>query len=231
MRKVSNDIQKVKKVMTKFLDYLGERNLKLEFLLEYGSQVFNLHTLDSDVDMLAVVSQPVEKYLSLKDSYKTWSDFKEGLVTIQFMDLKRFYQLSNSSNFTLYIGLQNIWFFSNTQQPNHLEFSLRKLAHHCLGLMDNNSQRQYMKAYSALFVMFLMQNGHHPTTLDYLYLLDNVANVPTEIKETLELKKQGVKLSDAVILKPYTHEQVNVLPESVVDNNDKWLNWLRQNYE
>lgn len=122
-------------------------------------------------------------------------------------------------------------FFSNTQQPNHLEFSLRKLAHHCLGLVDNNSQRQYMKAYSALFVMFLMQNGHHPTTLDYLYLLDNVANVPTEIKETLELKKQGVKLSDAVILKPYTHEQVNVLPESVVDNNDKWLNWLRQNYE
>lgn len=111
MRKVSNDIQKVKKVMTKFLDYLGERNLKLEFLLEYGSQVFNLHTLDSDVDMLAVVSQPVEKYLSLKDSYKTWSDFKEGLVTIQFMDLKRFYQLSNSSNFTLYTGLQNVWFF------------------------------------------------------------------------------------------------------------------------
>jgi len=214
-----------------FTNFLNERDLNLELLFSYGSQVYNLDNASSDYDLMAVVSQQPDTYLGLHDANRSWGHFTHDNVTVQFLDLKRFYQLAESSNFTLYVGLRNLTFTAPLQLPNPRTFSLRKLAHHCLGLVDNKSQRQYMKAYSALFVMFLVQNGHHPASLDYRYLLDNVRSVPDNVKRLLELKKTGeAKLSDVAVNAPYTHDEVNFLSDEKHSYNDFWLDWLKERY-
>ncbi len=207
-------------------------DVNLQLLMEYGSQAFNLHNENSDNDYLAVVSQAdTDAYLGLYDGSVTKSNWvdEETNTTVQFMDMKRFYTLACSSNFTLYVGLQNVLYQNDgLHLPKFAEFSLRRLAHHCLGLVDNKSQRQYMKAYSSLFVMFLMQNGHLPQTLDYKFLLERVPGAPSGVAELLHLKKKGVKYTDVEVFKPYTHEQVNVLPDVRLDYNDLWVNWLKE---
>lgn len=207
-------------------------DVNLQLLMEYGSQAFNLHNANSDNDYLAVVSQAdTDAYLGLFDGSVTksnWTD-EETNTTVQFMDMKKFYTLACSSNFTLFVGLQNVLYQNDgLQLPKYAEFSLRRLAHHCLGLVDNKSQRQYMKAYSSLFVMFLMQNGHLPQTLDYRFLLENVKDVPVDVRALLEMKRAGVKFAMVEVVKPYTHEQVNALPDTRLDYNDLWVNWLKE---
>lgn len=212
--------------------YVEQNELKLHLVMEYGSQVFNLDTPESDTDYLAVVSQDSDKYLGLIEPNQTWATLSSIDVSYQFMDLKRFFQLSQSSNFTLYVGLQNVVWNSYVlpHLPNPFKFSMNRLAHHCLGLIDNKSQRQYMKAYSSLFVMFLMQNGHLPSTLDYKFLLDSVKDVPMNVKRLLELKKENVKLTEVNVNKPYTHDDVNFLPDVKLDFNDYWLAYLKESY-
>ncbi len=207
-------------------------DVNLQVLMEYGSQAFNLHNENSDNDYLAVVSQvDTDAYLGLYDGSVTKSNWvdEETNTTVQFMDMKKFYMLSCSSNFTLYVGLQNVLYQNDgLHLPKFAEFSLRRLAHHCLGLVDNKSQRQYMKAFSSLFVMFLMQNGHLPQTLDYRFLLENVKDVPVDVRALLEMKRAGVKFATAEVAKPYTHEQVNELPDVRLDYNHFWVNWLKE---
>lgn len=212
--------------------YVKERGLKLHLVMEYGSQVFNLHTTESDTDYLAVVSQESDVYLGLTEPTQSWATLINDKVSYQFMDLKRFFQLSQSSNFILYVGLQNVVWNSYVipHLPSPFGFSMNRLAHHCLGLIDNKNQRQYMKAYSSLFVMFLMQNNHLPSALDYSFLLENVKNVPTNVRELLRLKKTGVKLSDVTVEKPYTHEDVKVLPDAKLNFNNYWLAYLKESY-
>lgn len=208
---------------------LSEQNLRLHYLLDYGSQTFNLHTKDSDYDYLVVVSQDPFVYLGLNEPNNTWSNLTDGKFSYQFMDLKRFYQLSSSSNFTLYVGLQNIVDMNGyAPYPNPFTFSLRKLAHHCLGLITNKSQRQYMKAYSYLFVQYLMQHQRHPESLRYDYLLNETDNVDDAVVRVLELKKQGVKYTELTIQMPYSHEDVNVLADNKLDFNEAWIQWLRR---
>lgn len=217
-------------MLDRLQQHLHERELKLQLLMEYGSQAFNLHTKDSDVDYLAVVSQNYDNYLGLNDYNRTWKNYVEDNVTVQFMGLKRFFQLAQLSNFTLFVGLQNVRFQNNDLQhlPNFAEFSCRRLAHHCLGLVDNNSQRQYMKAYSSLFVMFLMQNGHLPNSLDYRFLLENTKDVPVDVKALLEMKRSGVKYAMVEVKAPYHHDDVNVLPDANLNYNEQWLAWLKE---
>lgn len=212
--------------------YVEEKGLKLQLVMEYGSQAFNLDTPESDTDYLAVVSQESDMYLALDEPAKSWTTLENTDVSYQFMDLKRFFQLSQSSNFTLYVGLQNVVWNSYVLQhlPSPYKFSMNRLAHHCLGLVDNKSQRQYMKAYSSLFVMFLMQNSHLPAVLDYKFLLENVKDVPVNVKRLLELKKEGVKLTEVNVDKPYTHDEVNFLPDVKLDFNDYWLAYLKESY-
>ena len=212
--------------------YVEGKGLKLQLVMEYGSQAFNLDTPQSDTDYLAVVSQESDMYLALDEPAKSWTTLENTDVSYQFMDLKRFFQLSQSSNFTLYVGLQNVVWKSYVlpHLPSPFKFSMNRLAHHCLGLVDNKSQRQYMKAYSSLFVMFLMQNSHLPAVLDYKFLLENVKDVPVNVKRLLELKKEGVKLTEVNVDKPYTHDDVNFLPDVKLDFNDYWLTYLKESY-
>jgi len=214
-------------------DKLAAVNCRLQLVMEYGSQAFNLDNETSDNDYMVVFSQEPDNYLGLKESNRILSTLTDGDMTFQFMDLKRFFSLAQQSNFTLYVGLQNVVWnsFEVAQLPSPYQFSMRKLAHHCLGLVDNKSQRQYMKAYSSLFVMFLMQNGNLPSVLDYNFLLDNVDSVPNVVKELLNDKKNGKKFSTLEVSKPFTHEQVNVLPEATLDYNDAWLYWLKESME
>lgn len=213
-------------------NYVEEKELKLHLVMEYGSQAFNLHTPQSDMDYLAVVSQNSDEYLGLGEPKQSWETLSGGNVSYQFMDLKRFFFLSQQSNFTLYVGLQNVVWNSYVLQhlPSPFKFSMRRLAHHCLGLVDNKSQRQYMKAYSSLFVMFLMQQAHLPAALDYTFLLENVRDVPTNVTALLALKKQGKKFTDVVVEKPYSHDDVNFLPDVKLDYNDYWLVYLKESY-
>lgn len=211
--------------------FLSKQNLTLHFVLEYGSQAFNLDNDNSDYDYLAVYSRPSDFYIGLEEEKNSLGTIVVGENnSFQFMDLKHFFQLSQSSNFLLYVGLQNIVWQSYRilHVPSPYEFSMNRLAHHCLGLIDNKSQRQYFKAYSSLFVMFLMQNGHLPTSLDYKFLLNNTKNVQDNVIKLLEMKKNGQKLSDIEVSKPFTHEEVNVLPNYKLDYNEVWLRYLKE---
>lgn len=198
-------------------------------LMEYGSQAYGLSTESSDTDVMAVVEKDVENYFGLSYSDKVFNTTElSDKLSVQFMDVRQYFTLCQKSNFTLYAGLRNSVQHDSLLDVDYTKFSLRRLAHHLLGLIDNKYQRAYMSAYSSLLVSYLMQNNTHPELLDWEYLAENTVNVAPALLEVLYLKRNGIKDVNKTFDKPFSHEEVNILPDNELDMSTNWMNYVKQ---
>lgn len=209
-------------------NYVREHGLNTVLVSKFGSHIFGLEAENSDCDYFVVTRRKLDDYLALNYEAQTLSnqDFPD-YVSAQFMDVKKFFEHADKSNFTVYTLLFYPEWKHNALDVDKSLFSQRKLAHHALGLIDNKRQRPYMAAYANLFVRFLMENRVLPSSLHYTYLLDSVEPVPNVLHEVFDAKRRGVKDFDVVLEKPYTHDELNVLDDNQPNYNKNWMYFYR----
>jgi predicted nucleotidyltransferase len=195
----------------------------------YGSHQFGLENENSDIDLLVVVSRDYSFYTSLKEKDLSIKSIKFDGVDIQLMDIRRYLQLIESSNFVTLVSLYNpIYvnpFYNRVFDINVADFNLNKIGHHLLGMCVSNRQKLYMRAYCMLFLEYIMSYKALPSSLDHNMLLVNYNLVLSNI---LDNKKYGTPLHFDEVTSPYSHDNINnVLTDTNSPNcNVLWANHL-----
>jgi len=218
-------------LITYLTDYLNERDLKLISYSLMGSHLFHLANKNSDYDYLVTFAEPFDNYLSLNQP-QSLTMIKFNNCDIQFMNIKRWFELAIKSNFTVLSSLYNPVYLSKELWIMKQDFSPKAVGHHLLGLINNPRQRSYMQFYSWLVLEYIIEHKVIPIHLYYQYLLANVSNLSLDeydsISYALQDKKQGIK---TVLYEPpvkYTHEFINTLPSVKVNINAWWLKFIKE---
>ena len=214
--------------MTTQLDSLRQEvNVKLQgegktllFSTLFGSHKFGLNSANSDLDLFAVYTRPKMNYVLWGDAYAAGNHVKLENGEVQLMDVKRWFELAERSNFTVLASLYDFTLHNGAELPmvglNHFDY--KRVVHHLLGLVHNPKQRTYMSVYSWMLAEYLVEHKFSPVTLDAFTLLDKCNNLSEEVRDlmmqTFLNKKNGVKSTDVdYSLCTLTHDYVNTLED------------------
>jgi predicted nucleotidyltransferase len=217
-------------MLNTILDVCSSQNLKVAKICYYGSHAFGLNNNSSDEDFLVVVVDSYSSYVGLEPvTYKT--QFKLNGSDILLVDLKKYHHYLNKPTFNALVSMYSpLWLsglFNTTVDVN--QFSVKRIAHHLLGTLNNNSFNKKYKFYSALLLEYLVTYRQFPQTLDFRDLLSELPNVHYAISASLFAYKNETPIpSDIVLPILHSHNELNSLPDNKINASKMWLNNLER---
>ena len=214
---------------------LYEQNLRLVMTSIFGSHKFGLQNKLSDYDFFVVYAHPKYEYLSWSNDYTNGEELKFNGVDVELMDLKRYFQLVEKSNFSIYQTTYGAK-FHNEFQPFYFtngHFNYKKVLHHLLGLVYNNKHRTYVSCYAWMLAEWIYHFQTLPTTLDYSLLFNDLKDIlhPDSLERMWAVfteKKLGYKDLTVELFCELQHTDVELLPEKDVENIEKmWFEYWK----
>lgn len=177
-----------------------------------GSRLYGLDGKNSDYDYVVVYTRGLSDYLTLGKYEDTMPDTKEnaasGVVNYKYWDVMKLLRMTAQDSWAAFEYLMSTQHYDKPEyryllgELRPLEFAVKPLAFHCLGMMKSSHQRGYMKAYHFVALQYLLQHKATPSTLNAWALLNQVdleESVRRQVWDVFLKKQDGVKDAPFVV--------------------------------